>query len=112
MSKLEMLTDDRFAAQTSGPGLVMVDFYADWCGPCKALAPTVEALAKQYAGQVNFLKMDVEQNPETAAQLGIVSIPTLVLFANGQEVDRLQGLQPAAEIQARIDVCLASCSAS
>ena len=56
--------------------------------------------------------MDVEQNPEASAQLGIVSIPTLVLFANGQEVDRLQGLQPAAEIQARIDACLASCSAS
>lgn len=70
---------------------VLVDFWAVWCGPCKALAPTVEQLATDYNGKIKFCKVDVDHNPEIAAKFGIRSIPTLILFNNGQPAGQLIG---------------------
>jgi thioredoxin 1 len=71
---------------------VLVDFWAAWCGPCVALAPTVEALAQQYEGRARVVKLNVDESPSTASRYGIRGIPTLVLFNNGGEVDRSVGL--------------------
>lgn len=71
---------------------VLVDFWAAWCGPCRMLAPTVEAVAQKYQGKAKFVKLNVDENVESPAAYGIRGIPTLILFKNGQEVDRHVGV--------------------
>ena|SRR5690349_14696043 len=71
---------------------VLVDFWAPWCGPCRAIAPTIEALAQENSEKVAFLKVNVDENPKTATAFGIRGIPTLLLFSEGKEVERLIGL--------------------
>lgn len=77
---------------------VLVDFYADWCGPCRALAPVVEELAQELAGRLKVVKLDVDQNEQLSWQFGVQSIPTLILFQNGQEVERWVGFLPKAQL--------------
>ena len=77
-----------------GNGLTLVDFCAEWCGPCIALGPTIEALATDYEGKVNVGKLNVDQNPETAQKFGIRNIPTILLLKDGEIVERLVGAQP------------------
>lgn len=72
---------------------VLVDYYADWCGPCKMAAPIIEELAEEYEGKVKIGKLDVDQNQQTAAKYGVMSIPTVVMFKDGEEVDRLVGFR-------------------
>ena len=74
--------------------LTIVDFWAQWCGPCLALGPTIEALATEYEGKVKVGKLNVDENPETAAKFGIRSIPTILFMKNGEVVDKLVGAQP------------------
>lgn len=74
--------------------LTIVDFWAQWCGPCLALGPTIEELAKDYDGKVKVGKLNVDENPETAAKFGIRSIPTILFMKNGEVVDKLVGAQP------------------
>jgi thioredoxin 2 len=81
---------------------VLLDCWADWCAPCHALAPTIDAVARDYAGRVTVAKLDVDANPVTAGRLGVRSIPTLLLFRGGQLVDRLVGVQVRAAIDARL----------
>jgi len=71
---------------------VLVDFWAPWCGPCRAIAPTIEALAQENSEKVAFVKVNVDENPKTATAFGIRGIPTLLLFSEGKEVERLIGL--------------------
>ena len=75
--------------------LAMVDFWASWCGPCKMLSPTVEALAEQYEGKVLVAKVNVDEEPDLARSFGVMSIPTVVFMKNGREFDRKVGLMPA-----------------
>jgi thioredoxin 1 len=82
---------------------VLVDFWAPWCPPCRALAPTIEAIAEQFHGRADVAKLDIEQNPETAAAQGISSIPTVLIFRGGQLVDRISGLQPRARYERALE---------
>jgi thioredoxin 1 len=85
---------------------VLVDFWADWCNPCKMLAPIVEDLASEYGPRVKLAKLDVDANPSTAGQFGVMSIPTLILFKGGQAVQRVVGYQPKAALKAKLDALL------
>ena len=85
---------------------VLVDFYADWCGPCKMLAPIVEDLAAEYADRIKIGKLNVDQNMETAAKYGVQSIPTLILFKGGEAVKTVVGLQSKAALTQILDCVL------
>ncbi|MEN3001052.1 MAG: thioredoxin [Armatimonadota bacterium] len=84
------------------PVPVLVDFWAIWCGPCRLIAPIVEELANQYAGKLKVLKVDVDQEQNLAIRYGIMSIPTLLLFKNGQVVDQIVGALPRGVIEERV----------
>ena len=82
---------------------VLVDFWAEWCGPCKMVAPVIDEVAKEYAGKVNFAKMDVDSNQATPAKFGIRGIPTLILFKNGAIVSQKVGALSKSQLMAFID---------
>jgi thioredoxin 2 len=90
-------TFDRVITDTTVP--VLVDFYADWCGPCKIMAPLLDDVANRRAGQMLVLKLDTDQNPATGQRFGIRGIPTLIAFRGGKEVSRRVGAVPAAELE-------------
>ncbi len=77
---------------------VLVDFYADWCGPCNAMAPVIEELAKELGGKVKVGKINVDENPDIAVEYNVMSIPTLIVFKNGKEEKRLVGLRNKEEL--------------
>ena len=85
---------------------VLVDFWADWCGPCKMIAPVVEELAQEYDGQVSFVKLDVDANPQVAMQFGIRSIPTLLIFRDGQVAEQVIGAVPKSLLKKKLDKVL------
>jgi thioredoxin 1 len=101
---LTHLSDQQFDGEVlGGQTLAMVDFWAPWCGPCKMQGPIVEELAGQYDGRAKICKMDTDQNQNTAVRYGIMSIPTLIFFKNGQEIARKVGLTPKEELSRMID---------
>ena len=85
---------------------VLVDFWAEWCGPCKMLGPIVEKIAKDYTGKIKVGKMNVDENPDTPGELGIQGIPTIMVFKNGEMVKRIVGFQPEDRIKSEIDSIL------
>ena len=82
--------------------LVMVDFWAVWCGPCQMVAPIVDELATEYDGKLKVLKLNTDENPDIAGKYGIMSIPTLLIFRGGQVVDQIVGAQPAQVLRQRL----------
>jgi len=84
----------------------LVDFWAPWCGPCRSLGPTVEALAGQYRGQLKVAKLNIDDNPKTAQTYGVMSIPTLILFKEGKVLDTMVGLVPKERLDAFIKTAL------
>jgi len=97
------VTDASFATDVErSPLPVLVDAWAPWCGPCRTLAPAIDALAAEMAGQVRVAKLNVDDNPQTAARFNLRSIPTLLVFKGGREVDRMVGVQPKQEIARRL----------
>ena len=103
MSNALAVTRVNFAAEVlQSPLPVLVDFWAAWCGPCRAVAPTVEALASEYAGKLKVVKLDVDEAGDVAGQYGVQSIPTLILFKDGQPVERLVGNYPKPAILSKI----------
>ena len=83
-----------FDAAVAAAPLAMVDFWADWCGPCKMLSPVVESIGSQYEGKVLVGKVNVDEEPELARRFGVMNIPTVVFLKNGQEIDRKVGVMP------------------
>ncbi len=86
------VTDKNFEDTIKKNKLVFIDFWATWCGPCRALAPTIQELAKEYSGKVLIGKLDVDENPATAEKFQVFSIPTMIVFKDGSEAERLVGL--------------------
>ena len=100
MSDIMQVTDDTFEAEIMKSELpAMVDFWAEWCGPCKMVGPVVEELSKTYAGKVKIAKMDVDKNRQTPAKFGIRNIPTLILFKGGEVAHTIIGAQPKSYLE-------------
>lgn len=97
------VTDETFAADVEqSPLPVLLDMWAPWCGPCRTLAPVLDDLAREFAGRVRVAKLNVDENPRTAARFGVQSIPTLLALKAGREVDRIVGVHPRSEIARRM----------
>ncbi len=97
------ITDQNFSNEVEKSDKpVLIDFWATWCGPCRVIAPVVEELAKEYEGKVKIGKLDIDENQQTAMKYGVRSIPTLLLFKNGQVVDTIIGAHPKAHIVQRL----------
>ena len=108
MSSYVTLTDSNFDSevlQSNEP--VLVDFWATWCGPCKAIAPIIEELSTEFQGKAKIAKLDVDQNPESAGKFGIRSIPTLLIFKNGEIVDQIVGAIPKASLAEKLNAHVA-----
>ena len=86
-----------------GSGLTLVDFWATWCGPCKMIAPILEELAPEVEGKANIAKLNVDENQATASEYEVMSIPTLILFKDGEPVDKVVGFQPKEQLAALIE---------
>lgn len=96
------VTDQTFTNETND-GVVLVDFWAPWCGPCKMIAPVLEELDAELGGKAKIVKIDVDENQETAGKFGVMSIPTLLVFKNGEVVDQVIGFQPKEALAATLN---------
>ena len=105
-AKILKLTDADFDAQVKTQPLLVVDFWAEWCGPCRMIAPMLEELAGEYADRIAVGKVNVDENRQVAARFGIRSIPTLLFFRDGARVDQVVGAHPKSTIKAKIDQLL------
>lgn len=107
--KTVTVTDDTFAQEVlEAPGVVMVDFWAEWCGPCRMIAPTLEALASDYAGKAKIAKLDVDANQGSAMKYNIRSIPAVLIFKNGKHVDTIVGAAPRPAYEQKLQAALAA----
>ena len=98
-----VVSDRNFDQTVKNYSLIVVDCWAAWCAPCRAIAPIVEELAKEYSGKVVFGKLNVDENPETAQRYGVMAIPTLLVMKEGKEVDRVVGVLPKNQLEAKVN---------
>ena len=100
----EFVTDKNFEAEVLKSDIpVLVDFYAEWCGPCKMMSPVIDELAKEYDGKVKIVKLNVDENQETAGKYQVMSIPTLFIFKGGEIAEQMVGFQDKNSLKDRID---------
>lgn len=103
MSEIE-LSDANFEKQIKkSKGIALVDFWAPWCGPCQMMGPIIEELAKEYQDKIKIGKLNVDENPQTAQEFQVMSIPTLIIFKDGQETERITGAQDKETLQEKLD---------
>jgi len=102
MDNVIEFTDDNFDSET-GDGLVLVDFWAPWCMPCRVVGPIIEGLADEYAGKVKVGKLNVDDNMRVAQNFRVMSIPTVILFKDGEAVEQVVGVRGKSDYQARVD---------
>ena len=96
-------TDSSFESDVLGSGTVLVDFWAEWCGPCRALGPKLEEISTELEGKVTIAKINIDENPGTPSKYGVRGIPTMILFKDGKEVDQIVGNHPKENIKAIIE---------
>lgn len=102
MAKPIEVTDTNFDQTLKDNGLVLVDFWAEWCGPCRMVAPVMEEIASEYEGKVTVAKLDVDANPQTAMRYRVMSIPTIILFKDGQPAEVMVGARPKGHFVAQL----------
>ncbi len=103
-AKVVSVTDTNFEEEVlKSEGAVFVDFYADWCGPCRAVSPIVEELSEDYDGRMKFVKVNVDNAPDVAAKYGVMSIPTLIIFNKGEREEVFVGAGPKSQYEGMID---------
>ena len=108
MAKPQEVTDAEFEREVLESDLpVLVDFWDEWCGPCHQIAPILEKLAEEYDGKIKFVKVDTEENFETPSSYGVLSLPTLLVFKDGQQIERITGARPKADLIRYLDKALA-----
>ena len=108
MTKPIAVTDDQFEQEVlQADRTVLVDFWADWCGPCHVIAPALDELADEYDGKVKFVKIDTEENFDTMSEYGIRGLPTLLIFKDGERVDRVVGAVAKAQVKQTLEKVLA-----
>ena len=95
-------SDTNFSQEVEQGGTVLVDFWAPWCGPCKMIAPVLEQIDSEIGSQLKIVKVNVDENPESAGRFGVMSIPTLLVFKDGQQVDKVVGFQPKEALMATV----------
>ncbi len=107
MAKPRDVSDDNFEQEVlKSTKPVLVDFWAPWCGPCRMVAPIVEELATEYDGKVEFVKVNTDDNPNTSVKYGIRSIPTLLVFKDGEAVGQIVGFRPKSDLKERLDAVI------
>lgn len=99
---VEELNSSNFEARTKGKK-ALVDFWAEWCGPCKMLGPVFEELSKEYSGKAEFFKLNTEKAPDVAEKFGVMSIPCIIVLENGSEIGRITGFLPKPRLKEKID---------
>ncbi len=100
------LTEETFSKEIKSATPIIIDFWASWCGPCKMLAPVFEEVSKEYAGKLRFAKISTEDFPEVAGDNAVSGIPCLIIFKNGEEVDRIVGFAPKPVLKQKIEAVL------
>lgn len=100
------INDSEFKSYVEKDGLYVIDCWAPWCGPCRMLSPIIDELSKDFEGKINFAKLNVDNNPTTSQTYGIMSIPTLLVFKNGELVDRLVGALPKDQLASKLNTYL------
>jgi thioredoxin 1 len=109
MAQVQHITEDQFKEKVlDSTTPAVVDFFANWCGPCKMIAPVLDKIAQEMDGKMNFYKIDCDTSPNLPSRLGIMGIPTLIVFSGGQEVDRLVGMMPQDQMKARFEQAVQS----
>jgi thioredoxin 1 len=99
---MKEINESEFSDKTS-TGLVLIDFGAEWCGPCKTLLPILEKVSKDFDGKMSIYSVDIDRSPSLAARHGVMSVPTMLVFKDGKQIDRMVGLLPERELKKRID---------
>jgi thioredoxin 1 len=105
---LEATTANWDSEVMKAQGVVMIDFWAAWCGPCRMISPTVEELAKEYTGRIKVLKLNTDDNSEIASRYKIMGIPTIMFFKDGVKVDQIVGVVPKQQLKAKLDALLSA----